>query len=200
MAAHFAEELAKIKRLRDAALETHKTAGDASAHVRGNSELQPEEEWRFRSALRNNADELIALAEQGVRADSLAAGLEAAIDVMNNYRSDNFNVIRQARAALTAFHTQRGVGYDELLDLPEMAEKVRDAWLWGDFRSTLKGHLLVGQVGLSLQKDQSESPLREALVAVRDGWNQGAFGSVPDQGVIMENLKVALLAEESVEI
>ena len=77
-----AEELSasgvrRLKTLRDQAQETHKTAGDASAHVHGDPDLQPTEEWRFRWALRENADGLLDLAELGLQTQELALSLRA---------------------------------------------------------------------------------------------------------------------------
>jgi hypothetical protein len=68
--------LRRLKALRDQAFETHKTAGDASAHVSSSPEVQPAEEWRFRQALRENADLLLDLAEQGLDAPELALSLK----------------------------------------------------------------------------------------------------------------------------
>jgi hypothetical protein len=72
-------ELSRLKKLRDQAQETHKTAGDASAKVYAMGEVQPAEEWRFRNALRANADELLELAEKGLDLSEMALALKTLV-------------------------------------------------------------------------------------------------------------------------
>ena len=110
-----ADGLGKLKDLRDQAQETHKTAGDASARVEMKDEFQPREEWRFREALRENADGLLDLAEMGLELEEMANALRGLLNVTVVMASGSYTGAQiKAAMVLRTYERKRWLQFKEI--------------------------------------------------------------------------------------